>query len=288
MNSIKSNQDLPENLKLLAAQRAAYERAKHIFTIQIVLTVVFAVLFNFIRLIPKEKINGCLPYIISFSILATLIDLLYFTKFISKMKTNAAKVQEQFDCNVYQLPWNKYNCGGKPDKNFIHENYQRYIADPKRPIENWYDIDLTGLSQEKAILLCQETNLWYDANLREKFKNFALIVLGILIGISFLAGLIMKLEVGLLMLYVVAPLLPAIVLTIKIYLENEKSINASNDLKKEVLNLKQSTDNPTIEQLRQIQDKIFCSRKDSALVPEQFYIKKRSKLETGMKVNAEN
>jgi len=91
---------------------------------------------------------------------------------------------------------------------------------------------------------------------------------------------------GIFILYLVAPLLPAIVLTIKIYKENEKAVSLSEELKKEVLALKDLSQNPSKQQFRQIQDKIFCNRKDGPLVPEQFYRKERPNLEEGMKINA--
>lgn len=286
MNDIKVQQDLPQNLKLLAAQRVAYERAKYVFGLQVLFTVVFAVALNFVRLLPKERIIDSLPYILAFSILISFADLLIFVKYISKMRTNAAKVQELFDCSIYHMEWNSFNCGSKPDAIFIYNNFKRYIPDPSRKIENWYDIDLSGLKQESAILLCQETNLWYDSNLREKFKNLALYILvGLMLG-SFLISMVSKQDAGMIVLYILAPLLPAILLTIKIYQENEKSIGASNELKKAIFTLKQSSKVLSMEDLRQIQDKIFCSRKDSALVPEWFYRKKRSNLEEGMKINA--
>ena len=96
----------------------------------------------------------------------------------------------------------------------------------------------------------------------------------------------MRQDIGMIMIQVIAPLLPAIVLVIKIYQENDKSIKTSSELRKAVLSLKQSNNSISMDDLRRIQDKIFCNRKDSALVPEWFYRKKRSKLEEGMKVNA--
>lgn len=111
-------------------------------------------------------------------------------------------------------------------------------------------------------------------------------VLAGLITASVLAGMLSGLTMGLFILYLVAPLLPAIVLTIKIYKENEKAVSLSEELKKEVLVLKELPQNPSKEQLRQIQDKIFCNRKDGPLVPEQFYRKERLGLEEGMKINA--
>jgi hypothetical protein len=174
MNTIKERQDMPEHLKLQAAQRVVYERAKNIFGVQVLLTVVFAVMLNFIRLFPKEFIVDVLPFIISFSVCVSIVNLLVFIKYISKTRTNGAKIQEEFDCSVYQMTWNKYNSGSKANKNLIHESFKAYLPDPERPIENWYDIDLKGLNQEEAILACQETNLWYDSNLRGKFKNVVL------------------------------------------------------------------------------------------------------------------
>lgn len=159
MNNIKTLQDTPENLKLMAAQRVAYQRAKDSFAKQIILTMAFAVLFNFIRLIPKDKIESFLPYIVLFSVTVSLVEVLYFLGRISMLRTNGAKIQEEFDCNVYEMRWNKVNSGSKVGKAFINDQVKRYKFNPKSPIENWYDIDLSGLSQERAILLCQETNL---------------------------------------------------------------------------------------------------------------------------------
>lgn len=286
MNNIKVRQDLPENLRLLAAQRVAYARAKKMFSIQIVCTVAFALIFNFIRLIPTEKIAIFLPYILTSSSVIAIADVLFFIKVISKMRTNAAKVQELFDCAVFGITWNSINSGATPDKNFVHENFKRYVKNHEKPIDNWYDIPLEGLSQEEAILLCQETNLWYDGNLREAFKKLSIKILLTMIGVSVLLGLITNIGFQLMVAYIVAPLIPAILLTLKIYQENEKSISAINELKSEVLALKKSTDIPTTAMLRQVQDKIFCSRKDSALVPDWFYVRKRGGLEEGMKVNA--
>lgn len=281
MNDIKELQDKPENLKLLAAQRVAYERAKYVFGLQVLFTVVFAVGLNFIRLLPKDVITDFSPYILSLSFIVSIVDLLIFSKFISSMRTKAAKVQELFDCSVYGMGWNVYNSGAKPDMNFIHENFKRYIPDPSRKIENWYDINLEGLSKESAILLCQETNLWYDGQLRQKFKNMALYCLIGLVVISFTISLVTKQDAGMIMMYLLAPLLPAIVLTVKIYQENEKSITASSELKGAVKALRGSQIQPTMDELRKIQDKIFCSRKDSSLVPEWFYRKKEPTLKKG-------
>lgn len=288
MNNIKALQDKPENLKLMAAQRVAYQRAKENFAKQVIITVAFAVLFNFIRLIPKELIGAFLPYIVLFSVTASLADVLYFVGKISKLRTNAAKIQEEFDCNVYEMSWNKVNSGSKAPPTFINEQVKLYRANPSSPIENWYDIDLNGLSQELAILLCQETNLWYDANLRNKFIRDIKYLLTGLIAVSFLIGMVSGLTLGLFILYLVAPLLPAVVLAIKIYKENTKAVTLSDELRKEVLALKELSQGPTKDELRQIQDKIYCNRKDGPLVPEQFYRKKRSELEEGMKANASN
>jgi hypothetical protein len=105
-------------------------------------------------------------------------------------------------------------------------------------------------------------------------------------AISFLVSLAMKQEVGMMVIQIVAPLMPAITLMIKIYQENSKSVTAAVELRNIISWLKQSKEMPSMEDLRKIQDKIFCSRKESPLIPEWFYKKKRSKLEEGMKVNA--
>ena len=146
-----------------------------------------------------------------------------------------------------------------------------YVADPKAPIENWYDIDLKGLSKERAILLCQETNLYYDGKLREHFKTANVILCVAIFALSLGIAIFVDIKVSDYITTVLLPILPMVVLTVKIVMENRKSLATSTDLKKLVLQIKAKPQEPTMSELRAIQDKIYCNRKDSSLVPNWYY-----------------
>lgn len=289
MSAIKDLQNKPENLKYLKAVNELYTKAKRAFWIQILVTVILTVIFSFMKLIPKENLlfdlNACIGI---FSILISLSDLLYFNIYVSGLRTSGAKAQEVFDCNVFGLDWNTINSGSKPDIATINESVSDYVANPKTPLENWYDINLDGLSEERAILLCQETNLFYDGKLRNHFKMATLLLCIFIISLSLFIGIIADIKISDYITTVLLPILPMVLLTIKIIMENRKSLTASADLNKLVLQLKARAEEPTIAELRGVQDKIFCNRKDSPLVPNWYYKWKRTKLEKSMKANASN
>ncbi|MDO6435608.1 S-4TM family putative pore-forming effector [Flavitalea sp. BT771] len=215
-------------------------------------------------------------------------DILFFNVYISGLRTNAAKVQELFDCNLFGLSWNGTNSGTKPEAHIIEQNAEKLVPDPKMPLENWYDINLDGLSNERSILLCQETNLFYDGKLREHFKTANILCCISVFVISLGIAIITDIKVRTYLTTVLLPVLPVITITLKTIMENRKSLSASSDLKKTVLQLKLSQQDPTMQELRQVQDKIYCSRKDSALVPEWYYKWRRSRLEKAMKANADH
>jgi hypothetical protein len=104
--------------------------------------------------------------------------------------------------------------------------------------------------------------------------------------ISLAVAIITDLKIRSYLTTVLVPVLPVIAITLKTIMENRKSLTASTELKKTLLQLKSRQEDPTMQELRQVQDKIYCSRKDSALVPEWYYKWRRSRLEKAMKANA--
>jgi hypothetical protein len=289
MNDILHSQNKPENLKYLKASSVLYTKAKRAFGIQVFVSVIITVTFSFLKLIPAEKLifnlNACIGI---GSVIIAFADILFFNFYVSGFRTSGAKAQEMFDCNIYELNWNEINTGSKPENYVINGSASEYALDPKAPITNWYDIDLNGLSRERAILLCQETNLFYDGKLREHFKRANILLCVFIIALSLIIAVITDIKVNSYITTVLLPILPMLILTMKIKSENKKSLTNSTDLKKIVLQLKAKSQDPTIQELRGIQDKIFCNRKDSSLVPNWYYKWRRNRLENQMKANAIN
>ncbi len=286
MNSIKINQELPQNMLLLEAQRVTYANAKKIYRWQLTFTIVIVVVLNFVKLTQKTFTNIDLtPYIALISVSITLIDLLFLSGYLSKFKTNGAKIQELFDCHVYNMEWNETNSGDKPENWVVEEAEKMYVYNPKAPLTNWYHIKLDGLNQEEAILRCQETNLEYDRKLRFHFKNDCIIVCLVVVVISFIIATIMNASLQGYLTNFVAPTLPLIVILIKLILDNQKAVKSLEEVRKAARKLRNAGCTPSMNQLRQVQDKLYCSRKDSTLIPENYYHYRRTKLEQSTKSN---
>ncbi|CAH8296036.1 hypothetical protein EV196_11330 [Mariniflexile fucanivorans] len=286
MNNIKTNQELPKNMLLLKAQRVIYANAKKIYRWQLTFTIIVVIILNFVKLIQKDLISIDLtPYIALVSVSITLIDLLFLSGYLSKFKTNGAKAQELFDCRVYNMGWNETNSGDMPENSVIEEAEKRYIHNPKAPLNNWYHIDLDGLKHEEAILRCQETNLEYDRKLRFHFKNDCIITCLVIVISSFVIATIVNASLQGYLTNFIAPTLPLIVILIKLILDNQKAVKSLEEVRKAARKLRNSSEIPTMNQLRQVQDKLYCSRKDSTLIPENYYQYRRTKLEQSTKSN---
>jgi hypothetical protein len=88
---------------------------------------------------------------------------------------------------------------------------------------------------------------------------------------------------------VMAPFLPMFTLTFKLRHDHGKSIKNLTELKQNLDKLaaaEQEGKTPSMDTLRQVQDRIFINRKDSPLIPEQFYDWLRNRLEQEMHDNA--
>ena len=289
MNTIKVNQELPQNMQLLKAQRVIYANAKKIYRWQLTTTIAIVVILNFLKLFQKDiaKID-LTPYIALVSVTITLVDLLFLTGYLSRYKTNGAKVQELFDCHIYNMEWNDTNTGDKPENWVIEEAEKKYIYNTKAPLTNWYHIDLDSLSHEEAILRCQETNLEYDRKLRYHFKNdCTLVCLFVVIG-SFIVATFVNASLQGYLTNFIAPSLPLIVILIKLILDNHKAVKSLEEVRKAARKLRNGGIKPSMHQLRQVQDKLYCSRKDSVLIPENYYQYRRTKLEESTKSNVAN
>ena len=286
MNDIKINQELPQNMLLLKAQRVIYANAKKIYRWQLTFTIVVVVILNFVKLTQNTVTNIDLtPYIALVSVSITLIDLLFLSGYLSKFKTNGAKVQELFDCHVYNMEWNETNSGDKPENWVVEEAEKRYVHNHKAPLTNWYHIELDSLNQEEAILRCQETNLEYDRKLRYHFKNDCIIICLVVVVISFIIATIMNTSLQGYLNNFVAPTLPLIVILIKLILDNQKAVKSLEEVRKAARKLRNAGGIPSMNQLRQVQDNLYCSRKDCTLIPENYYHYRRTKLEQSTKSN---
>ncbi|MFA6393864.1 MAG: S-4TM family putative pore-forming effector [Patescibacteria group bacterium] len=281
MSNIKIQQNLPQNLKLLTAQRQLYSEAKKIRNIRILgttlLTIISPLIFFFTtKLIIPLAIIGCLWSIFAFVIKSIEND----------KKKSAALIQEEFDTSVYNLPWNfilaKESCW--PEK--ITSAERRYKAD-RKCLENWYG-DLKDLTYPLDILFCQRSNLVWDSRQRRSFA-LAIVVLLILI---FSAGIALywhsNKTISEYFLGILIPSLSAYFQGIDEIMGNFKDAFEKEGLEKRLEKLFREIKNSTSRaeynksELRQIQDIIFKLRENSPLIPDWWYKLFRNKYQLDM------
>ncbi|GAB3910608.1 S-4TM family putative pore-forming effector [Mucilaginibacter boryungensis] len=291
MDTVFTRQNEEANIDRLCAQKQLYIEAKKIFMLQIILTVPVTILLSLVKIILFTVFNiDISAYVLVYGISLTLIDLIVINLVINDFKLSAAKIQELFDCSVYDLEWNKFCAGKKPNQEIINKYSGKFKLSgrPESKLKDWYPIELANQTPTKTIVLCQKTNLNYDTSIRKRFRSNTLIVAFVTLLILIVFALFNGFSVKDFITQIACSFLPVFVLTAKIVIEQNKTLKNSEELRNNIEGILDDEDNITRKEIRSIQDKLYTSRKDSALIPEFFYDKIRDKLEVEMHHNAAN
>ena len=181
-NGIVERQNTKKNICRLAAQRQLYNVVGWIDTVLMVATVFLPLLYSFMQ---KFALNcvGIKTVIAIYSLLMLLV--LWPLKNLKKNKRElAAAIQQEFDIDVYQMPWDNKLFGQR--KNFNAEialASKKIIenAKEKQKLYNWYAPEVDELSIEEGIAACQKENFNWDAGLRKRYRLFVKLILSIFI-----------------------------------------------------------------------------------------------------------
>lgn len=225
----------------------------------------------------------------SWSLLVVLCDIFWLTPWQKRLRDSAARIQEAFDCDVLQLPWNDIKVGAHPDPELVSEQAGKYEewAATMPTLRNWYAPTVDELPINIARIACQRSNCWWDANQR---RRYATVVIAATI-LVFVAVLGFSLNVGLtvesFILQVAAPLAPALLLGIRQYSEQMEAAGRLDRLKehaehlwREALSAQPNCD--LVSRARNLQDEIFENRRKSPLVFDAIFKKLRPRFEKQM------
>src|SRR5271165_2642933 len=162
-NGIISRQNAPENIRVLAAQRSLYSRAKTLAAVQVFVAGVTPVV-GAIAVALKPHADVWAAFI---GIIVAYFDTAWLDPRQSKLRNLAANVQEDFDCSVLQLPWNDALAGRRPSPEDIHGAADGHTPSSAAPLEDWYPQAVAALPLYQGRLICQRTNCWWDSKLRQ-------------------------------------------------------------------------------------------------------------------------
>jgi hypothetical protein len=271
---IAVEQNSPPQLRRLAAQRQLYATAKAIFIAQIVLSGPVAVVSAFIaRAIPSTEASIAL-----WGFIVLLCDVFWLAPWLDRRRTEAAQVQEAFDCDVLGLHWNEIKVGKRPDPEVVKEQADRYArwAMQMPPLENWYSPTADSVPLHIGRVACQRSNCSWDSRLRRRYASLVVVgcvILGVtILVLSFEHNYTLKDFV----LKVVAPSAPAIGLCYRQFTEQREAAARLDDLKDHCDGLWEAglsgiDEEELTRRSRYLQDEIFESRRRSPLVFDKVF-----------------
>lgn len=266
---ITTEQNSERQLQRLGAQRQIYATAKTVFGWQVFFGGPVAVASAFLVL-ADPSLKGIVA---SWGILVILADIVWLTPWQKRLRDCAARIQEAFDCDVLDLPWNEVKAGKYPDPELIKEKSDKYNqwAWKMPPLINWYSPAVDDLPLHIGRIACQRSNCWWDSKQRRLYASCVIaaviLVFTMVIGLSIRAGFTIEDFV----LKVAAPLAPALLIGIRQYSEQLEAATRLDRLKehaerlwKDALSGKSKTEITT--RARNLQDEILENRRKSPLV----------------------
>lgn len=290
MNDIAAMQNSEKQLQRLAAQRQLYSTAKRIFGAQLVLGGPVAVICAILAL-ALPVVEG---YVASWGVAITLCDLFWLDPWQKRLKDQAARIQEAFDCDVLNLSWNSIKVGAKPDIELVKEQADKYFKNTKNPLplSNWYPVVVGSLPMELARIVCQRSNCWWDSKQRKHYAILIVVTLAVICSVILGVGFIGGLTLERFFLVIVAPLLPAIVIGIRQYSDQMEAAERLDKLKEHADELWAAAcqSHPASDlaiKSRFLQDEIFENRRKSPFVFDWIFRRVRNSYEDQMNYSAE-
>lgn len=266
-NGIRSRQNEEHSIEMLAAQRKLYNDAKAVNWISTALSVwipfILSILLVFvIQNNPLETIS----YIIS--IISMLISLC-IDSYIKKRKELAASVQQKFDVYVYQMPWNERLFGKNRNLNHAIAEHSKLIMskeDEKKALYDWYTPVVDEKSINDGILVCQRENQWWDVGIRKRYRLACCISIIIMTVIVFGMGIIRN-EEAVKLLWRFAFIVPMV----QWLIDTVKQLNEDIDNLKGMDEMINDESSKSMDDLQDIQAKIYEHRKGCFAIPDFFY-----------------
>lgn len=290
-NSIAQRQNSDDNLRLHVAKDRLYLDAELFWWGGLLASVIVAtggilVYFTFIPNTIGEQILGVIGG------LAGLLLAGQFQKWSEVRRKWAARIQEQSDITLFDLPWNNTLAPEGPlNPDLIIQNAQRSKA-TKEQFLNWYTTGTAGsLDFNQQVLLCQRESLSFDYLLRSRFARTCYWVLFSVIAAGLLISWCNNPPFQTFLLQITLPLAGFIKFIWDNYASNIQTAKdleqMETDVRKKLKKLEANPKDISKEDLRDVQDFIFRNRSSGLPVPDLFYKWMRPKIESTIQTGTE-
>lgn len=272
-NNIAISQNRDDRLDLLRAQRVYYGRVKWMQTVFLVLALALpwaGALWG----ADKPQLR---PLLVLVSIALLLGEIGFATRVQRKWVKTAARIQEQFDTDVLELPWNQFVVGSRVDPEAIRSVTRKPITSKERAeLEGWYAKHAGALPLQLARLVCQRTNIAYDMNVRNAYVTGLSVVAASFFCYLLYRGVAEGLSFDSFLLSVAVPFMPLAAHVLRECRKQSDAVEGLITLKSEVEKLwSKALKAPNLTELAQdsrcLQDAIYRNRSSNPLVYDWVY-----------------
>lgn len=291
MNNIPIVQNEESSLRLQRARNQIYVRAKVLFYLQLLFTVVVPVASAFWALfVPEWK-----PFAAFAALTIALLDVMFLDRAQRQLLKVAAKIGEERDCGILELQWNEFTVGGRVDPETIHGAaiaYAKRNDDTK--LRDWYSPVVGKVPIHLARIICQRTNLWYDAKLRKYYGGTILALAVLLVFALFLSALIADRTMTSFVISVMAPAAPVLIWAVREHYRQRDTANLLDSIRGQAEALWERAKKGQCKpkdcsvQSREFQNAIYAHRATNPLVFPPIYSLLRSNMEQQMHHAAEH
>lgn len=289
LNEIPTKQNSDDALWLMRARQRVYGIATFFQITQILAAVVAPTVFSVIGMVcPTAR-----PYLAAASLALLLVDLFVLDRAQQFFLRRAARIAEQFDCCVLELPWNKFIAGAKVDDGDIEAAASAFgdKASDMEKIRNWYPQDVGRAPLHIARIVCQFENTRYDVKLRRRHAMVVAALPAIIVVATIIAWATLDLTFGDVVLTILTPAAPVAVWALREAFRHSDAAAAQERIKEAVDGLRADIAKHDADALllkaREFQDAIFLRRVASPLIFPLVYHVLRSKMESQMNTSAD-
>lgn len=251
--------------RLVAGQARLYSDAKIIFALRVAMVFVLALASAAVALSAPS-----LRTIIGGGGGIAILVLAFVIGSVEKrVRLQAAATQEQFDTQVFQLPWNDLHAD-RPPQHLVARAAQRYKGARDK---DWYG-DTHGVHRPFDVLICQSTNLGWGVRMH-RLWSWVLIAVGLgMVAVIAMCwrGLNLPGTDGLTVLVI-----PALGPFKEIVGQIQDNLDAAQTKENAERKLMELWENgmtgqriPSSEELRSVQDKILLVRQSNPYIPDWF------------------
>ena len=178
-------------IQCLFAQSKKYSKAKVVAGLYFFFCVVAVCVFSVLKSIVHNELITGLSIGLSF---ATFFAAFPINHYISKIRTEAAEIQQYIDTTLYSSNQyshlnDKWSCPLAKDR--IIEMVSKYPQSGFTDNDKWYE-NYSTCDYSKQILLCQKENLRWDSDLRKKYAIAYKVIMYVIIALIFVAAAIIN------------------------------------------------------------------------------------------------